>query len=154
MAGARPGHPRLCCGETAKTWTPGSRPGMTSWSAATDLLQHRQQVLQERLRVLAHREMAEAFHDRRLAAGDAARDRHRLLRRAGIIVFAREQEQQAAPGVDLSHPAADVAVDLVEIELAFEPAGAALHVVPQRLPAFAVGRVGADQAGDDGARNL
>ena len=26
--------------------------------------------------------------------------------------------------------------------------------MPQRLPAFAVGRVGADQAGDDGARNL
>jgi predicted MFS family arabinose efflux permease len=30
MAGLRPGHPRLPCLRTAKTWMPGTRPGMTS----------------------------------------------------------------------------------------------------------------------------
>ena len=35
-------------------------------SSALDLLQHRQQIADEFLRVLAHREMPEALHDRRL----------------------------------------------------------------------------------------
>jgi hypothetical protein len=30
MAGLRPGHPRLSCLIEAKTWMPGTRPGMTS----------------------------------------------------------------------------------------------------------------------------
>ena len=81
-------------------------------------------------------------------------DRQRLLRRAGIIIFARQQEQRAAPGVDLRDAAADVAVDLVEIEIALEHAGTALHVVPQRFPALLVRRVGADQAGDDGGADF
>ena len=53
-----------------------------------DLLQHRQQVLQKLLRILAHREMAEPLHDGDLAAGNAVGHRQRLLRRAGIVVFA------------------------------------------------------------------
>ena len=55
---------------------------------------------------------------------------------------------------DLRHPVADVAVDLVEIEVALENPGAALHVMPQRFPAFAVRRVGSDQARDDGAADF
>src|SRR5882757_9756982 len=31
MAGLRPGHPRLSCLSTAKTWMPGTGPGMTNW---------------------------------------------------------------------------------------------------------------------------
>src|ERR1700688_1796712 len=30
MAGLRPGHPRLSCSYEAKTWMPGTRPGMTT----------------------------------------------------------------------------------------------------------------------------
>jgi hypothetical protein len=30
MAGLRPGHPRLSCSIEAKTWMPGTRPGMTN----------------------------------------------------------------------------------------------------------------------------
>jgi len=32
MAGLRPGHPRLSCSSEAKTWMPGTRPGMTSFA--------------------------------------------------------------------------------------------------------------------------
>ena len=53
-----------------------------------DFLQHRPQVFQERIRILAHREVAEPLHDRDLAAQNATCDRQRLLRSAGIIVFA------------------------------------------------------------------
>jgi hypothetical protein len=31
MAGLRPGHPRLSCLGAAKTWMPGTRPGMTGF---------------------------------------------------------------------------------------------------------------------------
>ena len=50
--------------------------------------------------------------------------------------------------------AADIAVELVEIQIAFEHAGAALHVMPQRFPALVVGRIGSDQAGDDGGADF
>ena len=66
-------------------------------------------------RIFAHREVAEPLHDGDLAAGNAVRHRKRFLRRAGIIVFAGQQKQRAASGVDLRDPAADVAVELVEI---------------------------------------
>jgi hypothetical protein len=32
MARLRPGHPRLSCRGVAKTWMPGTRPGMTSFA--------------------------------------------------------------------------------------------------------------------------
>jgi len=35
MAGLCPGHLRLVCRATMKTWMPGTRPGMTERSAAT-----------------------------------------------------------------------------------------------------------------------
>jgi len=34
MAGLRPGHPRLSCSSEAKTWMPGTGPGMTSSASA------------------------------------------------------------------------------------------------------------------------
>jgi hypothetical protein len=33
MAGLRPGHPRLSCLSSAKTWMPGTSPGTTSLAA-------------------------------------------------------------------------------------------------------------------------
>ena len=80
--------PRLAQGEAncRRGWA-NSQPPFGPLLPA-DLLQHRQQVRQKRLRVFAHREVAEALHDGGLAAGDAVRHRKRLLRRAGIIVFA------------------------------------------------------------------
>ena len=60
----------------------------------------------------------------------------------------------AATGVDLCDAAADVAIELVEIQIALEDAGAALHVVPDRFPALAIRRIRPDQAGDDGAGDL
>jgi hypothetical protein len=33
---ARPGHPRLSCLGVAKTWMPGTRPGMTNFAFAGD----------------------------------------------------------------------------------------------------------------------
>jgi hypothetical protein len=64
--------------------------------------------------------MAEALHDGDLAALNASGDRKRFLRRAGIVVLAGQQEQRAALGIDLADAASDVAVELVETEIAFE----------------------------------
>ena len=38
MAGLCPGHPRLPCSNAAKTWMPGTRPGMTSFATETDFI--------------------------------------------------------------------------------------------------------------------
>src|SRR5262247_1331650 len=133
-------------------WVPGlqrttsccAAPGMTAELLAkpslyrTDACQHRQQVADEPLRILAHGKMPEPLHDDGLGAG-AARHVERTFGRARIIVFAGEQEQRAAFCVDQIDAVADVAVDLVEIEVALEHARAALHVVPQRLPALGCG---------------
>ena len=69
----------------------------------------------------------------------------RALGGAGIVVFAGEQIKRAALDVDLADAAADVAVDGVEMQVAFEHAGSALHVVPQRFPALGLRRGRRDQ---------
>src|SRR5450631_2501793 len=99
-------------------------------SSAFDLLQHRQQVFKKLRRVLAHRKMPEAPHDGDFAPLDAACHAERFLRGAGIVVFAGQQKQRAAAGVDLRDTASYVAVELVEIQIAFEDAvvGAAAPV--------------------------
>src|SRR5882757_8235174 len=38
MAGLRPGHPRLSCSDEARTWMPGTSPGMTSFGMEPVLL--------------------------------------------------------------------------------------------------------------------
>src|SRR5450631_1017038 len=98
-------------------------------SSAFDLLQHRQQVFKKLRRVLAHRKMPEA-PDGDFAPLDAACHAERFLRGAGIVVFAGQQKQRAAAGVDLRDTASYVAVELVEIQIAFEDAvvGAAAPV--------------------------
>src|SRR6266404_7140244 len=48
MAGLRPGHPRLSCSSEAKTWMPGTRPGMTSF--ASDPPHHRRREIPKRRR--------------------------------------------------------------------------------------------------------
>src|SRR3979411_2949793 len=98
--------------------------------------------------------MTEALHDGDFAAGNAVRNAKRFLRRAGIVVFAGQQKQRAAARVDLGNATPDVAVELVEIQIAFEDARAALHVMPQRLPSFVVRRIGPDQSGNDGGADF
>src|SRR4051794_23091687 len=41
MAGLRPGHPRLACFMTVKTWMPGTRPGMTNCWDLGSAVHHR-----------------------------------------------------------------------------------------------------------------
>ena len=94
--------------------------------------------------------MPETLHDGDFAAGNAVGDRQRFLGRAGIVVFAGQQIRRTFARIDLGDAGPDVAVELVEIQIAFENAGAALHVMPQRFPALVVGRVGAHQSGNDG----
>ena len=67
---------------------------------AGDLGQHRFEIRQKQRRVFAHREVAEVPHDRDLGAGHRARDRQRVLRRAGIIVLAGQQVERAGRRVD------------------------------------------------------
>src|SRR4051812_45811658 len=92
---------------------------------AANLFQHRQQILDEPGRVLAHRKMPEALHDRRFRAG-ALRHVERGLGGAGIIIFAGQEIKRRGAAVDLVDPAADVAIDLVEMQVALEHAGTAL----------------------------
>src|SRR3546814_14972526 len=97
---------------------------------------------------------SETGHDRQVGARDDRRDRLRILRPRRIIVLAAEQVERAAGGVDLAEPAADVAVDGVEEQVAFEDARPALHVVPQRLPALRCRTLRSHQAGDPAGRAL
>src|SRR5262245_19840823 len=82
-----------------------------------NLLQYRQQVRDELRRVLAHREVAEALHDDRLRTR-ALRDSKRAFAGAGVVVFAGEQIEVGLAAVDLVDLGADVAVDLVEMQVA------------------------------------
>ena len=87
-------------------------------------------------------------------AFDAAGQLAGVVGRAGVVVLAGEQIERAFAGVDLGHAAAHVAVGGVEVEVALEHAGAALHVVPDRLPAVGLGRGRGDQARDHAAAHL
>src|SRR4030088_2255416 len=98
--------------------------------------------------------MTEALHDGGFAAGNAVRNAKRFVRCAGIVVFAGQQKQRAAARVDLGNATPDVAVELVEIQIAFEDARAALHVMPQRLPSLVVRRIGPNQSGNDGGADF
>ena len=73
---------------------------------------------------------------------------------AGVVVLAGQQVERAFAGVDLGDAGAHVAVGGIEMEVALEHAGAALHVVPDRLPAVGLGRGRGDQAGDHGPAHL
>ena len=120
---------------------PGSRRGCGAGARGrrANLVEHRPQMPEEGVRVLAHREVAEALHDRDLRAADARRGGLGVLRRCGVVVLAGEHVERAHGGVDRTDPLAEVAVDLVEVEVAGEDAGSALHVMPDRLPAVLVG---------------
>src|SRR4051812_728841 len=97
--------------------------------------------------------MAEILHDHGLRAG-ATRDLEGALGGAGIIVLASEQIERAAARVDLVELARDVAIDHVEVQVALEHAGPALHVVPQRFPAAFLRRGRCNQARHDAGRDL
>src|SRR5262249_6124814 len=71
----------------------------------------------------------------------------------GIVVFAGEQEERTALYVDLVDTITDVPIDHVEVEIAFEHAGSALHVVPQCLPALGGGRGWRKEARHDAGAN-
>src|SRR5205807_9893145 len=81
-----------------------------------------------------------------------SRDFERALGGAGIIVFAGEQIERATARVDLIKLARNVAIGHVEVQVALEHAGPALHVVPQRFPAAFGGRGRRDKPRDDASR--
>src|SRR6202035_3542098 len=58
-----------------------------------DPFENRRDVAAEPYGVLAHREMTEPFHDDDFGAVDAGRGAQRILRRAGEVVLAGQQEQ-------------------------------------------------------------
>ena len=97
--------------------------------------------------------MPEPLHDRGFRAG-ALRHIERAFAGARIVVFAGEQIERRGAPVDLVHLVADVAVHLVEMQVALEHAGPALQVVPQRFPAVVVGRGRRDQPRHHAGRHL
>src|SRR3954452_20992271 len=77
--------------------------------------------------------MTELLHDNDTGAGYRGGGPSCILRRAGEIILAGEQKQRAYFSIDLLDPAAQIAIDPIEIEVAFENARTALLVSPQRL---------------------
>src|SRR5258706_13736240 len=103
--------------------------------AGADLVQHRPQIVDEGLRVLAHWKVAQALHDGHFRTRNAVRGSLRIARRGRVVVLAGEQVERAEPGIDGADAVAYVALDLVEVQVSSEDAGPTLHVVPHRLPA-------------------
>src|SRR5260370_5825331 len=91
--------------------------------------------------------MSELLHDGDTGAGDRGGGPLGIFRRAGEIILAGEQKQRTYFSIDLLDPAAQVAVDSIEIEVAFKYAGTALLVGPQRLGPRTGRALRRDQAG-------
>ena len=99
------------------------------------LIQDRQDVFAELRRVLAHREVADFLHDRHLGARDLARRCAACPRACRRSRTRRSAGRAGRPWCRSSDLLAQVAVDAIEVEIALEHAGPALHVHPQRLVA-------------------
>src|SRR5713226_2672526 len=117
-------------------------------------LQDRQDVAAELLGVLAHREMAELLHHHDLRAGDLRRRPLCVLRCAREIVLAGEQIERADARIDDAHPAAEIAIDAVEVQVTLEHAGTTLHVHPECLPARDLGALRREQSRDQPRADL
>ena len=89
-----------------------------------------------------------------MGAGNLRRRPQRVLGGAGEVVLAGQQIERADAGIDRLHLLAQVTVDAIEIEIAFEDAGPALHVHPQRLVAADRRALRCDQAGDQRRAHL
>src|SRR3990170_1687010 len=119
----------------------------TASAPGADLVEDGEQVRAELGGVLAHREVADLLHDRDARALDLLRGAARVLGRAGEVVLAGEEIERTGGRVDLPDAVAEVAVGAVEVEVALEDAGAALHVHPERVPARGGGGVRGGGAG-------
>src|ERR1700709_64212 len=134
----------------AESWISSVSPS----SYCFDLLEHRQDIAAELLGVLRHRKVPEPFHDLDLRPLDGGCGSQRVLGRAGEAVFAGEQKQRTGRGVDRADPRPQVAVDPIEVEVAFEHAGSALHIMPERLAPPCVGPAGRDEPRNKGRADL
>src|SRR5262245_6501212 len=123
-------------------------------AGGADFLQHRTQVGEKPRRVLAHGKMAEVFHHRQLGALDARRKVARIGGATGIVVLPGQQIERAGLGIERAQPAPHVPILRIKVKVTFEDAGAALHIVPNRLPALARRGSGGNQPRDDGAADL
>src|SRR5262249_25487956 len=105
-----------------------------STSRPANLVQHRQQIRPEALRMLAHRKVTELLHDRDAGARDPRRGLARVVGGAREVVLARQEIKGAARRVDAADAVPKVALGPVEVEVAAEDARSALGVQPERLP--------------------
>src|SRR5262249_5936760 len=84
-----------------------------------------------------HGEVAPLLHYCHLRATDRLGGEQRVFGGAGEVVLAGEQIQRAASGVDSAQLAAQISIDPIEVQIALEPAGPTLHVLPKGLvPVF------------------
>src|SRR5882724_2051039 len=100
-----------------------------------DPAENRGDVAAKLFGVLAHRKMTELLHDGDAGAVDRGGRPHRVFRRAGKIIFTGEQIKRTHTGIDVLDPAAQIAIDPVEIQIALEDARPALHIGPQGFAA-------------------
>src|SRR5204862_7795071 len=103
--------------------------------ASADLLEDGQEIRAEPRGVLAHREVAEAFHHGHARALDGGRRAPRVIRGAREVVLAGEENERAPARVDRVDLSTQVALGAIEVEVAAKDAGPALRVAPERLPA-------------------
>ena len=107
--------------------------GYAPWTQ--DFVQHRTNLPQEQLRILAHREMAESVHR---AIARTGNHRGQFLaegRRAAPIVLTVQDVERACLGIDARRAVAHIVIDRVVVEVALEDRGRALAVHPCRLAA-------------------
>src|SRR3981081_1786411 len=91
--------------------------------------------------------MTELFHDGDAGVRNRGGGPLGIFRRAGEIILAREQIKRTYPGIDRLDPAAQVAIDAIEVQIALEDARTALLVGPQRFVSRDFGPLRRDQAG-------
>src|SRR5262249_13215781 len=123
-------------------------------TGGADLLQHRQEIPAELVRVLAHREMAELAHHRHLRARDLRSGAPRVVWRAGIIILTGQQIERTTGGIDAGDLGAQSAVDPIEMEVSLEHAGTALLVHPECLVPRRLRTLRGDQPGDQRRADL
>src|SRR4029079_13841585 len=101
--------------------------------------ERRAQVLHEQLRVLGHREMADAAHHLELCARYLRRGGARYFRGAGKVVLAGEHDDRTFFRVDAPDALARIPFAAVKADVAPEHPVAAVRVFPPHL-ARALGR--------------
>ena len=80
-----------------------------------DLAEYRRDIAAKLFGIFAHRKMTGLFHDGDAGALDRGSRSFSIFRSAGKIIFAGQEIKRAGAGIDPLDPAAQIAIDPVEM---------------------------------------